>query len=96
TVVGFRINPSATGGDDSLYNVSRFAVFISTATDAPADFVEVLSTLLDQRYRYTLYFELPEAVAEARYVRLETRDTFGGRWHEVAEFTVCAAGPLGP
>ena len=33
---------------------------------------------------------MPEPV-QARYVMLETRDTFGGRWHEVAEFTVCAA-----
>jgi len=50
----------------------------------------VFSTLLTERYRYTLSFELPPDV-RARYVMLETRDTFGGRWHEVAEFTVCAA-----
>ncbi len=86
----FQINPSATGGDGSAYNVSRFAVLVSETTPRPDAFREVFSTLLTERYRYTLSFELPPDV-RARYVMLETRDTFGGRWHEVAEFTVCAA-----
>ncbi len=86
----FRINPSATGGDGSAHNVSRFAVLVSETTQRPEAFREVFSTLLTERYRYTLSFELPPGV-RARYVMLETRDTFGGRWHEVAEFTVCAA-----
>lgn len=92
TVAGFRINPSATGGDGDAHNVSRFAVLVSTTDARPASFVEVFSTLLGERYRHTLSFELPQP-AQARYVMLQTRDTFGGRWHEVAEFTVCAAGP---
>ncbi|GEM_PF-3061327 len=86
-----RINPSATGGDDDAYNVSRFAVLVSTTDTQPAAFEQVFATLLDDRYHRMLAFDLPEPV-EARYVMLETRDTFGGRWHEVAEFTVCAAG----
>lgn len=85
----FRINPSATGGDTTANNVSRFAVLVSATDAEPESFEEVFSTLLTERYRYTLAFDLPEPV-EARYVMLETRDTFGGRWHEVAEFTVCA------
>ncbi|MFC1960210.1 discoidin domain-containing protein [Chloroflexota bacterium] len=85
----FRINPSATGGDSTVNNVSRFAVLVSATDAEPESFEEVFSTLLTERYRYTLAFDLPEPV-EARYVMLETRDTFGGRWHEVAEFTVCA------
>ncbi|GAB4571739.1 MAG: hypothetical protein Kow0077_09230 [Anaerolineae bacterium] len=88
---GFRINPAATGGDGSAHNVSRFAVLVSTTTPDPEAFTEVFSTLLAERYRVTLGFEFAERVP-ARYVMLETRDTFGGRWHEVAEFTVCAAG----
>jgi hypothetical protein len=84
-----RINPSATGGDSSDHNVSRFAVLVSTTDSEPDSFTEVFATLLSERFRYTLAFDLPEPVT-ARYVMLETRDTFGGRWHEVAEFTVCA------
>ncbi len=89
-VEGFRINPSATGGDSSAHNVSRFAVLVSDTTPELSAFREVFSTLLTERSRVTLGFSLPQP-AEARYVMLETRDTFGGRWHEVAEFTVCAA-----
>ncbi len=92
TVGGFRINPSATGGDGDAHNVSRFAVLVSTTDARPASFVEVFSTLLSERHSNTLSFDLPRP-AQARYVMLQTRDTFGGRWHEVAEFTVCAAGP---
>ncbi len=88
-IEGFRLNPSATGGDSTANNVSRFAVLVSNTIPEPEAFHEVFSTLLSERYRHTLGFELPEPV-EARYVMLETRDTFGGRWHAVAEFTVCA------
>jgi hypothetical protein len=62
---------------------------VSTTTAEPEAFEEVYSTLISERARHTLAFVFPERV-EARYVMLETRDTFGGRWHEVAEFTVCA------
>lgn len=90
-ISGFRINPAATGGDGSAYNTSRFAVLVSNTTQEPEAFTEVFSTLLTERYRHTLAFELPRPV-RARYVMLQTRDSFGGHWHEVAEFTVCAAG----
>lgn len=90
TIDSFRINPSATGGDTSEFNVSRFAVLVSTTNSDQDSFTEVFSTLLTERYRYMLSFDLPQPV-QARYVMLETRDTFGGRWHEVAEFTVCGA-----
>ncbi len=89
TIDRIRINPSATGGDGGAHNVSRFAVLISSTDAEPESFEEVFATLLTERYRTTVSFDLPHAV-EARYVMLETRDTFGGRWHEVAEFTVCA------
>ena len=92
TIASVRINPAATGGDGSAYNVSRFAVLVSTTDAEPASFTEVFSALLTERHRTTVAFDLPRP-AEARYVMLETRDTFGGRWHEVAEFTVCAAIP---
>lgn len=90
TIDAIRINPAATGGDSSAHNTSRFAVLVSTTNSAVESFSEVFSTGLTERSRFTLGFDLPEAV-RARYVMLETRDTFGGRWHEVAEFTVCAA-----
>ncbi|MBN2469986.1 MAG: discoidin domain-containing protein [Anaerolineae bacterium] len=89
TIGGIRINPAATGGDSSAHNISRFAVLVSDTTPELSAFREVFSTLLAERSRLTLGFSLPEPVT-ARYVMLETRDTFGGRWHEVAEFTVCA------
>lgn len=89
TIQGFRINPSATGGDSSANNTSRFAVLVSNTDLRLESFQEVFSTLLTERTAYTLAFDLDQPV-EARYVMLETRDSFGGRWHEVAEFTVCA------
>ena len=90
TIQGLRINPSATGGDSTAYNTSRFAVLVSDTDPRLDSFHEVFSTLLSERYAYTLAFDLPQPV-QARYVMLQTRDSFGGRWHEVAEFTVCAA-----
>ncbi len=92
TIQGFRINPSATGGDSSAHNTSRFAVLVSNTDLRLESFQEVFATLLTDRYTYTLAFDLDQPV-EARYVMLETRDSFGGRWHEVAEFTVCAVAP---
>ena len=90
TIDGIRINPAATGGDSDVNNVSRFAVLVSTTDpDKPESFVEVFSTLLSERVSRTLAFAF-EPVA-ARYVMLQTRDNFGGSWHSVAEFTVCAA-----
>lgn len=90
TISGIRINPAATGGDSDVNSVSRFAVLVSTTDpDKPESFVEVFSMLLGQRVNRTLAFAFDPVMA--RYVMLQTRDNFGGGWHSVAEFTVCAA-----
>ncbi len=90
TIDGIRINPAATGGDSDVNSVSRFAVLVSTTDpDKPESFVEIFSTLLGERVNRTLAFAFEPI--QARYVMLQTRDNFGGGWHSVAEFTVCAA-----
>ena len=62
TIQGFRINPSATGGDSTAYNTSRFAVLVSDTDPRLDAFDEVFSTLLSERYAYTLAFDLPQPV----------------------------------
>ncbi len=90
TIQGFRINPSATGGDSSAHNTSRFAVLVSNTDPAPGVVPEVFSTLLTERTTYTLAFDLDQPSRRANR-HAGDGDSFGGRWHEVAEFTVCAS-----